>query len=94
MTAKYITTYIASGYTWTGGGTLKITPTGGMGGSGLTTTVATDIYNHGKITNTASNRGVGVYLEAGGVLNNLSVISGGYYGYDGYDKVKEQPKAP
>ncbi len=66
MTVKYITTYVAAGYTITSGGTLKVTPTGGIGGAGLTATAYTDIFNHGKIANTNAAQGTGVYLEAGG----------------------------
>jgi hypothetical protein len=48
----------------------------------LTVTAYTVIINHGKIANTASASGVGVYLAAGANLTNAAgaVISGSYYG--------------
>ncbi|MGI8839602.1 MAG: beta strand repeat-containing protein [Caulobacteraceae bacterium] len=76
MTTKYITTYVAAGYTLTSAySVLDITSTGGVGGTGVYAFSPATIDNYGVIVSSRSGR-AGVQLFAGGNVFNAGDIRG------------------
>src|SRR5450432_1743701 len=79
MTTKTISTYIAAGYTLaTKYNVVKITSTGGVGGTGLATYAYTFVSNYGQL-HASGVSGYGLRLNAGGVVANRAggVITNG-----------------
>ncbi len=85
MSVKFLTGTYSSGYTFNGGfGTLAITSTAVVNGTGLTVTVKSQIVNDGTVQAT-SGKASGIYLKAGGTVTNGSATDAaafisGYYG--------------
>ena len=77
MTTKTISTYIAAGYTLSASfNELIITPTGGVGGTGVTAPASASVFNYGKVN--ASGSSIGISLLAGGsVINERGGSIGG-----------------
>jgi len=71
MTIKYLTTYIAAGYTIASGVTeLIISPTGGVGGTGISASAFKTIFNEGQVDGHAKSYGIN--LTGGGDVTNGS----------------------
>ena len=72
MSVKYITTYIAAGYTVGSGVTeLIITPTGGVGGGEILASFFLDLFNEGVVNDHVVG-GAGIELQGGGEIFNGS----------------------
>ncbi len=70
MTTKTISTYIAAGYVLsTKYSAVKITSTGGVGGTGLAAYAYTDVFNYGQL-HASGISGYGLKLNAGGDVAN------------------------
>jgi len=84
MSTKTISTYISAGYTLAAQyGTLVITPTGKIGGTGLTLNHAATVDNYGIVRSTSGANGVSAFAAATIVNGSATDTTASIYGYSG-----------